>query len=164
MSSEEKVKKYLKKILEEKLGIKEEITMPKDGVRPDILAYKKRVNTIYLIECKSARSPTLIGHAFGQMLVVKLSLSKTKRKDFSEWVQKKLEREIKKKDIDKVKLRFGVAFRREQISENEKVKDMIKLFYKQDAFKDFRVYIVGKSGTENMHKGKLIKFKDLRKT
>ena len=41
--------------------------------KPDFFAFRKRANTVYLIECKRATRLRYIGHAFGQILATKLA-------------------------------------------------------------------------------------------
>jgi len=165
LKTEEKIKKYLIKWLKQrgKEAI-EEITMPPmkyedKANRPDVFAYRKRANTVYLIECKKATRLRYIGHAFGQIMATKLSFEKMKRKNLLE----KLKKVTNKNKVDNLKFEFGVAFLKKQVNASRSVEKMISMFHNLDAFNDFTVYLVDRNLVERRYRGRPVTFSRLHK-
>lgn len=126
--------------------------------KPDVFAYKKRSNTIILIECKRATRLRYIGHAFGQILVTKLAFKKMKKLE----LKSKLSKITGKNNIDDLKIEFGVAFPRTHIDSSKSILRMLNMFHQLLEFKDFSVYLVTEDSVERKHRGKPTLYKELR--
>lgn len=171
--TEEEIKKCLKKWFLKKgraVLIKEKAFPPmKSGGGkniPDVIAYKKRANTMYLVECKRASKLRNIGHAFGQMLADELSLTKTRQRE----MKKKLQKLTGKRDLNTLKLSFGVAFPKQHYVEKKEIRKMISMIHQEQPFKNFVVYIVDTVNTNvdnsvsKKYRGKQINYVDLIKS
>ena len=132
---------------------------------PDIVAYKRRANTVYLVECKKASKLRHVGHAFGQMLADKLSLTRMRRKD----LQKKLQQLTGKSDLNTLKLSFGVAFPKQHVDRKE-IGRMITMMRREEPFKNLAIYVVDTVNTNvsnsviKKSKGKLVNYTELMKS
>ena len=168
---EEKIRKCLKNWFrkEGKEVLPEEKALPsmryeEGNIIPDIIAYQKRANTVYLIECKQASKLRYIGHAFGQMLADKLSLTKMRKRE----LQKKLQELTGKSDLNTLKLSFGVAFPK-QHSDRKEIDRMITMMHQEEPFKNFAIYTVDTVNTNvynsvtRKSRGKLVNYTDLMK-
>lgn len=169
-SNEENVKRRLKEFLKNKKGytvLPNEKALPvttydkKKRNKPDIIACKG--NAILLIECKGGSSLRSIGHTFGQMLAVKLSLKMTSKEKLSRWLKES--KEIKVKDIDKARFIFCVAlpkYRKYKTTPSNSIREIVTLFSKEKSFEDFRVYKVWrKDDIRKSHRGKSMSYNDL---
>jgi hypothetical protein len=165
--TEEEIKKCLKKwfLKEERALLATERALPPmeygEGKNiPDVIAYKKRANTVYLVECKKASTLRNVGYAFGQVLADELSLTKIRRRE----LQKKLQKLTGKSNLNGLKLLFGVAFPKKHYEEIKGIKTMIKMMHQEEPFKNFAVYIVDTVNTNvdnsvtRKHRGKQIKY------
>ncbi len=148
--TEEEIKRCLKKWFLKKgraVLIKEKALPPMKygGSKniPDVIAYKKRANTVYLVECKRATELRNIGQAFGQMLADELSLTKIRRRE----MQRKLQKLTGKKDLNTLKLSFGLALPKQHYVEKNEIRRMITMIHKEEPFKSFVVYIVDTANT-----------------
>jgi hypothetical protein len=166
MEIEDHMKQLLKEWLEKKgwRVFPKEVELPKmkygSTSRPDVLAYKKRANVIYLIECKRATRLRYVGHGFGQILADKLQFRKISKSSLKKKLEDVTRREI---DLRTFKVEFGVAFPKEHIDKSKSVNRMTEMFHDLDLFKDFAVCLVrskdkhARDGTiQTRHKGRLI--------
>jgi len=162
--TENDVKKYLKEWFRKKRreASESEVQLPpmKYGDKtnkPDVFAYRKRANTIYLIECKRATKLRHIGHAFGQILATKLAFRKMKKSE----LRKKLMAETGRERLDDARFEFGVAFPKEQVDASKSIRKMIKMFHDLPQFKELTVYLVSEHGLERRHRGRPIPYVQL---
>ena len=126
--------------------------------KPDVFVYKKRVNVIYLIECKRATRLRYIGHAFGQILATKLALIKTPKNDIKE----KFSKITGKTDFENLRISFGVAFPSEQVESSKSIRRMINMFHRLQEFREIAVYLVSDDKIKRMHKGRNILYSQMR--
>ena len=125
--------------------------------KPDVLAFRKRANTVYLIECKRATRLRYIGHGFGQILATKLAFRKMRKTE----LKKKLMRETGKERIGDLKFEFGVAFPKQHVNASKSIQRMITMFQNLPQFKDFTVYVASKDKVQRKHRGRAIRYDKL---
>lgn len=147
-----KLRKYFRERMKS-LVLKNEFRLPiKKGhglsCQPDFIAYEKKANLLYMIECKKGRSSKTVGHAFGQMLATKITLrDSTDKNKLIERLNRhfNLEDHFDKKKLKNLKIIFGVAFLKEKVKSNPAMKHTIGCFVKEEPFKNFSVYYTGKT-------------------